>query len=199
MRDLFAYLKTLPAGRRAVQGRMTFRFPSTSAARSAAGNSCSWTTSRSRPIPPKAPNGIAAPISSKGPATAPNATARAISSARIKADQRFAGGPDPEGKGWVPNITPHADGIGSWSKDEIAEFLKTGLTPDFDSAGGSMAEVIQNTGRLSDADRAAMAMYIASLPPRAGKAPAKAPAKTSSTGSTSAFASLAAEPEPATR
>ncbi len=29
----------------------------------------------------------------------------------IIADRRFAGGVDAEGKGWVPNITPHADGI----------------------------------------------------------------------------------------
>src|SRR5581483_1185229 len=29
-------------------------------------------------------------------------------------DRRFAGGMDPEGKGWVPNITPDADGIKSW-------------------------------------------------------------------------------------
>ena len=62
----------------------------------------------------------------------------------------------------------------SWSEADIAEFLKSGLTPEFDSAGGSMAEVIQNTGRLSDADRAAMASYLASLPPRPGKAPPKA-------------------------
>jgi len=93
----------------------------------------------------------------------------------IKAAERYAGGPDPEGKGWVPNITPHADGIGSWKEAEIAEFLKTGLTPQFDSAGGSMAEVIENTSRLTDGDRAAMANYIASLPPRPGKSPAKAP------------------------
>jgi mono/diheme cytochrome c family protein len=91
----------------------------------------------------------------------------------IKPDQRFAGGPDLEGKGWVPNITPHADGIASWKKQDMADFLKSGLTPEFDSVGGSMAEVIQNTSRLTDADRAAMAEYLVSLPPRAGKAPPK--------------------------
>jgi mono/diheme cytochrome c family protein len=91
----------------------------------------------------------------------------------IKADQRFAGGRDVEGKGWVPNITSHADGIGSWTEADIAELLKTGLTPDFDSVGGSMAEVVQNTSHLDDADRAAMANYIASLPPKPGKPPPK--------------------------
>jgi mono/diheme cytochrome c family protein len=91
----------------------------------------------------------------------------------IKPDQRFAGGPDLEGKGWVPNITPHADGIASWKKQDMADFLKSGLTPEFDSVGGSMAEVIQNTSRLTDADRDAMAEYLVSLPPRPGKAPPK--------------------------
>lgn len=93
----------------------------------------------------------------------------------IKSAERYAGGADPEGKGWVPNITPHADGIGSWKEADIAEFLKTGMTPEFDSAGGSMAEVIENTSRLTDEDRAAMANYLASLPPRPGKSPAKTP------------------------
>ena len=93
----------------------------------------------------------------------------------IKSGERYAGGMDPEGKGWVPNITSHADGIGAWKEAEIAEFLKSGLTPSFDAAGGSMAEVIENTGRLTDADRTAMATYIASLPPLPGKSPAKKP------------------------
>ena len=91
----------------------------------------------------------------------------------IEADKRFSGGPDPEGKGWVPNITRHADGIGSWTEDQIADFLKSGLTPDFDSAGGSMAEVIQNTSRLSDEDRKAIAAYLVTLPAIPGKAPPK--------------------------
>ena len=77
---------------------------------------------------------------------------------------RFAGGPDPEGKGWVPNITQAEDALGKWSKEEIAELLKSGFTPEFDSVGGSMAAVIRNTSQLSDADRLAMAEYLKSLP-----------------------------------
>jgi mono/diheme cytochrome c family protein len=77
---------------------------------------------------------------------------------------RFAGGPDPEGKGFVPNITQHEDGLGKWSKQEIAELLKSGFTPDFDSVGGTMAAVVRNTAQLSDADRLAMAEYLKSLP-----------------------------------
>ena len=82
----------------------------------------------------------------------------------IIAGRRFAGGPSPEGgEGRVPNITPHPDGLGRWSLEDIEEFLKTGFTPDFDSAGGSMAEVIKNTARLSDDDRKAIATYLKGL------------------------------------
>src|ERR1700675_2640691 len=81
----------------------------------------------------------------------------------IIAAQRFAGGPNPEGEGWVPNITQK--GLGEWSPKEFAYFLKTGQTPDDDSAGGSMARVIKNTSQLSDEDRAAIAEYLKSLPP----------------------------------
>jgi mono/diheme cytochrome c family protein len=81
----------------------------------------------------------------------------------IVAAQRFAGGPDPEGKGWVPNITQK--GLSDWSEKDIAYFLESGQTPDGDSAGGSMASVIRNISQLSEADRAAIANYIKSLPP----------------------------------
>ena len=86
--------------------------------------------------------------------------------------QRFAGGPDAEGRGWVPNIT--ARGIGSWSRGDIAELLATGFTPDYDSVGSSMADVVRNTGALPKADRDAMAEYLKSLaavdgPPRSSK------------------------------
>ena len=91
----------------------------------------------------------------------------------IDADRRFAGGPDPTGKGWVPNITPSPDGIPDYSVKDIAYLLETGFTPDFDSVGSSMADVVKNTSKLSAGDRLAIATYIKSLPPRSGKTPAK--------------------------
>src|ERR1700731_726174 len=81
----------------------------------------------------------------------------------IIATQRFAGGPDPEGEGWVPNITQK--GLADWSVKDIAYFLQTGQMPEGDSAGGSMARVIKNTSQLSPQDRAAIADYVKSLPP----------------------------------
>ncbi|MEN3290739.1 MAG: hypothetical protein V7634_5039 [Bradyrhizobium sp.] len=87
--------------------------------------------------------------------------------------QRFAGGPDPEGHGFVPNITEK--GLSDWSESDVVYFLETGQTPDGDSAGGAMARVIRNTSQLSADDRAAMANYLKSLPPVEG--PPKPPKK----------------------
>lgn len=87
----------------------------------------------------------------------------------LVADQRYGGGIEPDGKKTVPNITPHKDGIGPWSKGEHASFLKTGETPGFLTVGGSMGSVIKNMAELGDADRAAMAEYLMALPPVAGK------------------------------
>jgi mono/diheme cytochrome c family protein len=89
--------------------------------------------------------------------------------------QRFAGGPDPEGEGWVPNITQK--GTGDWSEKDISYFLETGQTPDGDSAGGSMVRVIRNTSKLGADDRDAIANYVKSLPPVEGPPKPKKAAK----------------------
>lgn len=81
----------------------------------------------------------------------------------IISTQRFAGGPNPEGEGWVPNITQKR--LGEWSVKDIAYFLKNGELPDGDSVGGAMTRVIKNTSQLPDEDIAAMAEYLKSLPP----------------------------------
>ncbi len=87
--------------------------------------------------------------------------------------ERFAGGPGPDGKAWVPNITPvglqHGDPV--WSEKDVASFLGDGMDPSGDFAGGAMAEVIRNTSLISATDRAAIAAYIDSLPPRQGPKP----------------------------
>jgi mono/diheme cytochrome c family protein len=87
----------------------------------------------------------------------------------IPSGRRFAGGPNPAGKGYVPNITPHPDGLANWTQKDIEYLLETGFTPEYDSVGSSMAEVVENTAKLTAADRAAIATYIKALPPRPGK------------------------------
>lgn len=81
-------------------------------------------------------------------------------------DWAFSGGPAPEGKGTVPNITPHGDGIGEWSLQDIAIALKTGLLPEFETFGGAMIAVQENLAELTDRDREAIAVYLKSLPPK---------------------------------
>lgn len=76
----------------------------------------------------------------------------------------LAGAPAMEGTGRIPNITPSSDGIASWSEFEVAAYLESGFTPDFDSAGGRMAAVIRNLARLPEEDRQAIAAYLKAIP-----------------------------------
>lgn len=48
----------------------------------------------------------------------------------------------------------------SWSDADIAEYLNSGFTPDYDSAGGEMVDVIENMAHLSHEDRLAIAAYL---------------------------------------
>ncbi|MBB4187032.1 c-type cytochrome [Sinorhizobium terangae] len=82
----------------------------------------------------------------------------------IRPTTRFAGGPDLEGTGFVPNITPAR--IGGWSEGELAEMLKSGRTPNHGRVGSSMRDVVANTSQLPESDRIAIARYIKSLPAR---------------------------------
>jgi mono/diheme cytochrome c family protein len=86
---------------------------------------------------------------------------------------RFLAG-NPKGKGpegsAVPNITPDREtGLGSWTEEQITDYLETGNKPDGDVAGGLMAEVIQGSSAgykdLTKADRLAIAKYLKSIPP----------------------------------
>jgi mono/diheme cytochrome c family protein len=74
----------------------------------------------------------------------------------------MAGAPNPSGRGRIPNITPAAL---DWSEADIAAYLESGFTPDFDVAGGSMASVVRNTAKLTPEDRRAIARYLKALPP----------------------------------
>lgn len=74
----------------------------------------------------------------------------------------LAGAANPTGEGRIPDITPARL---SWSEAEIAAYLETGFTPDFDTAGGHMAEVVKSLALLPAADRAAIAAYLRRVPP----------------------------------
>jgi len=75
--------------------------------------------------------------------------------------------------GWfAPNLTgTKRDGLGDWTADDIARYLKTGENR-FSRVAGAMRDVIaQSTSRMTDADRQAVAAYLKSLPPGTPAAP----------------------------
>jgi mono/diheme cytochrome c family protein len=74
----------------------------------------------------------------------------------------LGGAPNPAGKGRIPNITP---GKLTWSEAELVTFFQSGFTPEFDSAGGAMAEVIAGLATLPEADLLSLAAYLKSVPP----------------------------------
>jgi mono/diheme cytochrome c family protein len=83
----------------------------------------------------------------------------------IVSDKRFAGGPGQDGTSYTPNITPDETGIGYWSDNEVVDYLRTATSPIDIHAGADMAEIVADTPRLPDADLHAMAVYLKSLPP----------------------------------
>jgi len=70
---------------------------------------------------------------------------------------------------FAANLTgEHNAGLGRWSEADVAQFLKTGANQHA-SAFGSMTSVINNsTQAMTDADVAAMATYLKSLPAAGG-------------------------------
>ncbi|MGB3539648.1 MAG: cytochrome c [Mesorhizobium sp.] len=87
--------------------------------------------------------------------------------------QWLAGAVAAEGKGIVPNITSGEGGIADWLEEDIANYLETGFTPDFDSVGGAMVDVQANTAKLTQEDREAIAAYLKAIPPRPNGYPAR--------------------------
>ena len=85
----------------------------------------------------------------------------------LKKNLWLAGAPNPEGRGRIPNITPGGS-IGGWSEGDIAYYLESGFTPDFNSVGGSMAEVQVNMSKLPASDRDAIAAYLKAIPAHPG-------------------------------
>jgi len=87
--------------------------------------------------------------------------------------KRFSGHLIGFAGGGFPNITKL-----NWSQDDWANMLETGLTPKNDPVGrvdGPMAEVVRSTSQLGPEDRAAMAAYLVSLSPVVSVKPTPAP------------------------
>lgn len=79
--------------------------------------------------------------------------------------------------GWfASNLTSNTTtGIGKWSTQDIADFLKTGANPHA-TAFGPMTDVINNSTQwMSDQDVAAIAVYLKALPAAGAPAPQRGP------------------------
>lgn len=167
VRDLFAFLKTLPA----VEGRQPghdLPFPYNLRAGIGLWKLRYLDGEPFRPDPGKPEIWNRGAYLVEGPGHCAECHSPRDFAGGIVEARRFAGGPNPVGDGSVPNISQHVSGLAKWSEGDIAYLLETGNTPDFDSVGGEMAAVVRNTAQLSAEDRKAMAHYLKSLPAVAG-------------------------------
>jgi mono/diheme cytochrome c family protein len=174
VRDLFAYLKTLPAVPGKVR-RHDLKFPFNERRLVGGWKLLFLHGGPFVPDPAKSPEWNRGAYLVNGPGHCAECHSPRNVLGAIIESRRFAGGPAPDGDGWVPNITPAGlqHGDDGWSEKDIASYLSDGMTPSGDYAGGAMAEVIRNTTQLSANDRAAIANYIASLPAVQGPTPPK--------------------------
>jgi mono/diheme cytochrome c family protein len=171
--DLFAFMKTLPAVEGKAPGHeLGFPF-------NVSRGIGLWKLINLSPAPVLSLPGASAQVLAgqylvEGPGHCGEChTRRDLTGGIVKADW-LAGAKAAEGKGSVPNITPQGADVGAWSQAEIAEYLKSGFTPEFDSAGGAMAHVVKNIARLADDDRDAIAAYLKAVPGRPDGFPAPA-------------------------
>lgn len=168
LRDLFAYMKTLAP----VQGRVPdhdLRFPYNIRRGIGVWKFLFLSNEPFKFNPSKSAEWNRGAYLSNGPGHCAECHSPRNRIGAVVTAQRYAGGPDPIDDGWVPNITQKS--LKDWSQKDIAYLLETGSTPDGDSVGGTMTEVVRNTSRLSAEDRAAIAVYIKSLPPVEGPKP----------------------------
>ncbi len=73
----------------------------------------------------------------------------------------LGGSPADAAGGSAPAIDATALAAAGWTRNDLEFFLELGMLPDGDFAGGGMTAVIDdNTGKLTPADRAAIAGYL---------------------------------------
>ncbi len=168
LRDLFAYLRTLPP----VEGRIRdhdLPFPF-NVRRGIGLWKLAFLDGRVfAPDPSKTAAWNRGAYLVEGPAHCAECHSPRNALGAVPEDRRFSGGPNPEGDGWVPNITPHETGLKDWSAADVQELLSSGMTPGGDFVGSTMAAVVARVSQIPQADRAAMAEYVKSLPPREGR------------------------------
>jgi mono/diheme cytochrome c family protein len=74
----------------------------------------------------------------------------------------------------LPLTGDRKTGLNAWSKDEIAEYLKTGRTERIGAVGMMAGVVAKSTQYLNEQDLMAIAEYLKSLPPSNDEGPGNA-------------------------
>lgn len=169
VRDLFAYIKTLPAVQKANEPH-AIAFPFN--IRRTLGV-WKFLFLDGKPFEPRVGDSAALNRGAylvEGPGHCAECHSRRNLLGAIAPDGRMAGGPNPEGRGFIPNISQHpADGLADWTVRDFEQLLLSGATPNGVDVGDEMADVVRNTAQLSAADRSAMAEYLKTLPSRPGR------------------------------
>lgn len=79
----------------------------------------------------------------------------------------FAGGPVPGGDpSWPPaaNLTPHPEGLGSWSYEDFAETMRNGIRPGGSALAVPMSAMIPYARNMTEVELLALWAYLRSLP-----------------------------------
>jgi len=166
LRDLFAFLKTLPP----VQGRVrvhALRFPFNIRRALGLWKLIYLDGEPFKPDPTQSAQWNRGAYLVNGPGHCAECHSPRDALGGIIRSLRFTGGPSPDGNGGVPNITQYK--LKTWTEKDIAGTLTDGMTPDADLVGGNMIEVVGNTAKLTADDRNAIAAYIKSLPAVEGR------------------------------
>ncbi len=161
LRDLFAYLKTLPA----ISGRVRdhdLPFPFNIRQTLGVWKLLFLDGKTFNPDPAQSAQWNRGAYLVNGPGHCAECHSPRNLLGAIVASRRFTGGQSPAGQGGVPDITQGK--LHDWKVEDFVETLDTGMTPDSDRVGGPMVEVVANTRQLSAADREAIAVYLKSLP-----------------------------------
>lgn len=167
VRDLFAYMQTLPASATPSKSH-ELKFPFN--IRLAVGG---WKFLYFKPREfvadtTKSPAWNRGKYLAEGPAHCAECHSPRNALGGVEAGREYAGAPNLEAGGrFANNITPSKDGIGDWSAQDMADFLKSGTDKCFNEPAG-MKEVLESTKAYSDEDAAAMGEYLHSLPAKDG-------------------------------
>ncbi|MBP0491887.1 c-type cytochrome [Pararoseomonas indoligenes] len=171
--SIYAYLNTLEPVHNPVD-RNTLPFPFNIRASMLAWNAMFFEPGEFRPDPNRSPEWNRGAYIVEGPAHCGACHTPKNMLGGDRNSEHFAGGPL---QGWfAASITNDQRlGLGSWSIDEIVEYLKTGRNAR-SAASGPMAEVVEySTGLMTDADLRAIAVYLKEPPQPAPASPARTP------------------------